>query len=504
MRFSNTRLKLSAYGLIFLLAIVSYRELVYWVPETLFLPSARGWFFLLSDSSPHLLYLLAAGLLIVQHKYLTSAFRKSSSGWPGLIILVLALCAFTWGHYVNAIDHIHLSFLMALIGSAWLISGKALVKAILIPVIILFLGTPIPAVLINQIVFPFQIWAAEHTVWLLQLARVPSVQEGDLIYLWNANFRVIETCTALGFMKWLITFALAYAYLFQLTRIQTILLVIAAPLIAYGINLLRIISLIYDPDIKLLASHMVQGVLFFMVGFVLLHLTSVLLERCTPTQIAEKETCNNPEDSLHTGHLSFYPALTITIFLSYLLLISVLLPRTPEPLGTATKDVLPDRIGDWQFESDIKRNGMLLGTLQYKHPQYKWYKNSGSSVNLFTAYDERIKRNRSFYSEKNAYPGEIGITRERYEFSINDIQTTALVTEYENIQVLSYHWYDGVESTGNDITHALLAFDQSPYRRQEIAKFTRVAIAIPAGPDGRQLAEKGLADFLEQLVRFDP
>jgi len=502
MHFNNARLNTWLYGLLILLAIASYRELVYWVPETLFLPSSRGWFFLLSDSSPHLLYLLAAGLLLIRHKYLASAFQDRSSGWPGLVMLALAFCAYAWGHFVNAIDYIHLSFLLALIGSAWIISGKALVKAILIPVIILFLGTPIPAVLINLIVFPFQVSAAEHTTGLLHLVGIPVLHEGDRIFLGDTrSFRVVETCTALGFMKWLITFALAYAYLFPVSRLHTLLLLISAPLIAYGVNLLRIISLMYNPGIELLGIHTLQGIFFFIVGFILLHATDVFLGHFTSSQPAEQGIDNLPVDRTHTGHSSRQPVLIMTLFFSCLLLISQLLPRTPDPVSTLPKSSLPDQIGDWKFVSDGKRNGMFLGTLQYQHAQYKWYNNAGSSVVLFTAYDDRIKRNRSFYSEKNAYPYEMGVTRERYKLSMDGIQATALVTEHDNIQHLTYHWYDGVKSTGNEVVRALLALDQSPYRRLEIAKLTRVTTTIPAGPNGRQLAEKSLADFLDHLVK---
>jgi len=353
------------YCSLVVLAAISYNELIYWVPETLFLPSARGWFFLLSDSSPHLLYLLAAGLLVTRYKYLAAAAQIRGTHWPGWVLLFPAIALFLWGHYVNAIDHIHLSFLLMSMSAAFLLFGKAMAKALLLPVLILFLGTPIPAVIINQIVFPFQLWTADHTVWLINAIGITAHAAGDLIYLENSNFRVAETCTALGFIKWLTTFAIAYVYLFPVSRLQSFLLILSAPFIAYTVNLGRVLSLVFNPENSALSAHVLQGIVFFMVGFIILYLVDcalgVLIKKCGPHQpCSNKDADNKPREYPEIKHVLF-----VTTLASALAVSSYTLPVASPPLDTHSGFVLPDTIDEWTSIARLKRNGVFHGTLQY-------------------------------------------------------------------------------------------------------------------------------------------
>jgi len=194
-----------------------------------------------------------------------------------MLFLLPGVCSFLWGHFVDVTNIIHVSFILVGFGAARRLSGKKLTCAILPPVLILVLATPLPAVLINQIIFPMQLWDTVHSVWLLNAIGIPSLAVGDMISMAESSTRFAESCTALGFTLWLTIFSLAYVYIFRITRWHAILLVLAAPLIAYTVNILRAFSLVLNPEMEVLTIHTLQGIVFFLIGFSLLYAVDTVL-----------------------------------------------------------------------------------------------------------------------------------------------------------------------------------------------------------------------------------
>ena len=47
----------------------------------------------------------------------------------------------------------------------------------------------------------------------------------------------------------------------------------------------------------------------------------------------------------------------------------------------------------------------------------------------------------------------------------------------QSARVLTYHWYEGADGLASETLRALLASDQSPFRRSQPARVIRVAIA---------------------------
>jgi hypothetical protein len=65
--------------------------------------------------------------------------------------------------------------------------------------------------------------------------------------------------------------------------------------------------------------------------------------------------------------------------------------------------------------------------------------------------------------------------------------------------MLTYHWYEGVESVATEILYAWLALDQSPFRREEMARVIRLSTYVELTPEGLTLADKRLRQFLKDL-----
>ncbi len=486
-------------ALIFALLAVIYKQLMGWDPSTHYLPMTQGWFFLLSESSPLYLLLFVVGLMVVRREEIIDAFKGDGNHRLGLLFLLPGAVLFAWGHYVNALDILFFSFLWVAMGIAGFLSGKRLILVLLLPMLMLALAVPPPAVLINQIVFPFQLWTAEHVAWLMNHAGISAFAQGDLVILSDSEFRVAETCTALGFTKWLVIFALAYLYLFPVSRLHSLLLLGISPFIAYGVNLLRVISLVLSPGIEVLSMHTFQGVAFFLVAFMLLHLTSGFLARFT--RYSAKAGAARRYET-HAGHEIKWPtSRPLMLCLAVLLLISIALPHwsLPEP-KTIARINLPKTIGNWTFVHEIPKN-TFLGTVQFTQLVSRSYVRDGNSVWVTIGLDDRMNRYSSFLSPKTAYPNAVGIFEETniVNLGFNDLHVTSTFSLFEDGSALSYHWHENVNGTLNEIVRACLALDQSPFRRSDYGVVIRVETGMLFTQQGRIQADAQLKDFISHM-----
>jgi EpsI family protein len=489
-------------GILFVLAALSYRELFTWNFSSHKLPNYVGWFFNLSDTAPQFHYLLAVGLFYIGRKDIIQAFQEQGAPWSATLFLLPGAVLLMWGRYVNASDIVYLSLLLVALGTARFLSGKNLTRAILLPILILVLALPLPAVLVNQIVFPFQLWTAEHIAWLLNLVGIPSQLVGDVIQLADQRVRVAESCTALGFIKWLLVIAIAYAYIFRVSRLHAITLILSAPLIAYAVNLLRAFSLVLNPGLEVLEIHLVQGIAFFMLGFSLLYAVDSIILRFA-RRGEDRESERQPEKRQNTDPCRKHTGLVILIFFYFLLLVlSLTVPRWSDPYaGQPAKLALPERLDDWKVARTQPLNRMFLGNIRYSSYIYRVYVRDSDRVSLFIGYDDRRRRDRSMLSAKNAYPDDMGRIEKRTLFELDTHQKTAesILTNTKRGRFLVYHWQEGIESIGEEMLRGLLALDQSPWRRPAGALVFRVATPVAPTSQGEREAEQRLRDFISDL-----
>ena len=164
-----------------MLVVLAFHQLVVGETASGFMPTVVGAFFSASGVPPQFIYILVIGLLVIRRKDIAIAYRGKGDPWSAMPFLVPGVSLFLWGHFVGVTDIIHVSFILIAFGAARYLSGKTLTRAILPPTLILMLATPLPAVLINQIIFPLQLWDTVHSVWLLNTIDIPALAMGDKI-----------------------------------------------------------------------------------------------------------------------------------------------------------------------------------------------------------------------------------------------------------------------------------------------------------------------------------
>jgi hypothetical protein len=274
-------------------------------------------------------------------------------------------------------------------------------------------------------------------------------------------------------------------------------------LIAYAVNILRAFTLVLNPEQEVLTLHTLQGAVFFMIGFSLLYAVDNLLMRYSAKAGKEqRETFHVQSKNELAGQKPGKLYVLVTLFM-VLFIVSLIMPVWPTPTTNAHPVIsLSEELGEWKTIENIPVKYSFLGSVRYSSTLYRAYKSTKGRITIFVGTDDRFQRNRSLLSDKNGYPGGIGLEQKR---SIVDLGSdighaiSIVIDDIDAQRWLTYYWYEDIDSVGKEILYAMLALDQSPFRREKQARVTRLTTYVELTPKGRLLADKRLRDFLQEM-----
>ena len=156
-------------------------------------------------------------ILWVERKRLMSEPVRPSFLWGGasVILALLALWAGTAGAelYMQ-----RMSLVLMLAGIVVYFWGFRLLRFMSVPLALLVLAVPIPAIVFNKIAFPLQLFASRCAVWAMQGFDIPVLRQGNVIEFLPLGARetkkleVVEACSGIRSLMTLVTLAAVYAY----------------------------------------------------------------------------------------------------------------------------------------------------------------------------------------------------------------------------------------------------------------------------------------------------
>jgi exosortase len=159
--------------------------------------------------------------------------------WSGLLILVLALMTLVQGTLKSGFFLYRISVLLFIAGMVVFLAGWKHLAAISFPLAFLLLMTP-SSTLMQQVTFPLQIIASKTATFLLMLAGVPAIREGNIILLPSAQLEVAEACSGIRSLFSLLTLTIFYGHLAETkTGVRVLLVIMAVPISVFA-NALRI------------------------------------------------------------------------------------------------------------------------------------------------------------------------------------------------------------------------------------------------------------------------
>ena len=187
----------------------------------------------------HGFFVPAFSLLLLWEDRAKLAALPLKPSWSGLVILVFALFALTVGVLSSEFFLPRISILLLIAGMVVFLAGWKYLLAVSFPLAFLILMVP-SSTIFGWVTFPLQILASKTASFLLTLAGVSVVREGNILLLSSARMEVAEACSGIQSLFSLVTLAIVYGYLVETKIGKRILLALAAVPISVLANALRI------------------------------------------------------------------------------------------------------------------------------------------------------------------------------------------------------------------------------------------------------------------------
>jgi len=528
---------------------LAFWRLLFWVP-TIGLGPLNAWLFLTTDPFPQTIFLISAALVYRRRGLLRRAMQGPGSPVLAAFPLLAGASLFVWGHNVDAMDLVLISFMLVSLGVGLLWFGGRFARELAVPLVVLVFAFPAPAVLTNQAFYVLRLSTAAHATALLKLVGIPVFREGNVIIASDVVAQVVDTCSGLRSMEMLALAAVFFVSWFPARRLRQVLLVAFAPAIAYLFNLFRVGVMVVAPTSEFSTNHARQGLAVFFGAVVCVILLDRVLGRLLPGRSegdraprpSEAEYGPGPESSSDVeqgqqpenepasianageglqseadpesdgdselerptslqgparSNGRFGTASLVALAVA-MLGVSIWMPRWDGPESRRLDAAkLPAELDGWTKTEKIDIDGGFLWTVRFRKQEYWRYERNGDAVTVFIGYDDRTARGRSLLSPKNALPRRGWEVVERSSVTLEAVESRIerVVARSETVKILTYHWYEGVNGLASEILRALLATDQSRFRRSQPARVIRVATALGSTPLVRQEQEATLRAF---------
>ena len=459
-----------------------------------------------AGGSPILIFAVVALLLLSRRAQFKRALGQQPRWVAGSTLLAGGATVGRWADYVNAPELLIPSSILLLLGAAAMLGGRAGLRTMVAPALFLVFAFPIPASIVNLLVWPLQLATAATTETFLRLVGHGPERFGDVIYTGAHAFQVIETCSGMRMIETLIMASVLYSILFYRRPFQLVSLLLIAPIVGYFVNFLRVLSIIFNPYGTWGTVHTAQGIAMLVVGvLIIVGLDSLLLRLETRLPPAPKELRTPVGSAPRVGWAR--PA-GVALLLTALGLGNFLLPAwQPEASRRISTEPRALRLPFELAKSKPKGRKLdrkflgSVGVTKWLHREYDFL---DSSVQVQILADDRLDRRGSLISKKTAVPG-LGYSELSHDVvSLGDrgyVDRYLYQSRSRNRprQTLVYHWYEGTTGRLEEIWRNTLVLDRGPIRRDHWAVAMRLSTVVSQGDEGTAAADARLQGFAEVI-----
>jgi exosortase len=247
-------------------------------------------------------------ILWAERGRLASVALRPRAVW-GAAVVVAALLMLWVGTAGAELFTQRTSLVLLLVGLVVYFFGWKMLRAVVVPLLLLLLAIPIPTIVFNKVAFPLQLFASRCAVWAMRMFDIPVLREGNIIELYplgsltTKRLEVVEACSGIRSLMTLVTLAVVYAYFTspsdeggqggrgpgRFRALRAVLVVLAAVPIAIITNAARvsgtgILARYYGTQVADGFFHEFSGWVIYVVAFLLLFAFGWLLDRFNPAR----------------------------------------------------------------------------------------------------------------------------------------------------------------------------------------------------------------------------
>ena len=189
-------------------------------------------------------------------------------------------------------------------------------------------------------------------------------------------------------------------------RTHAIFIVTISPVLGFLLNTVRVLMIILNPLSGVTADHTILGIVVLVAGVVAYSGIESLLNRFFPSgspRVGGAAYPPNP-DELRLAH--YDPRLSAGVIVALVVaLASVALPTWSDGGKVPGWSIsMPVQTRGWKARK-METDRLFLGSVHFSRTVGRRYENAGEVVEVFMGMSDRLKRDRSLFSPKNALPG---------------------------------------------------------------------------------------------------
>jgi exosortase len=227
------------------------------------------------ENYSHGFILVPFALYFAWRKRRALAAAPVEPGIGGLAVVAVSLLVLLAGLAGAELFLTRISLIGVIGGSIWFLWGRAHLRLLAFPVLLLFLMVPLPAIIFNQIAFPLQLLASRAGEAALTLGGVPVLREGNVLELATTKLEVAQACSGIRSLISLLTLGILLGKLSEQPIMMRILLAILTVPVAIAANAARVAGTGFaanwiGPEAAEGFFHAFSGWLVFVAAFALL------------------------------------------------------------------------------------------------------------------------------------------------------------------------------------------------------------------------------------------
>jgi exosortase D (VPLPA-CTERM-specific) len=347
-------------------------------------------------------------------------------GWLGAGLLVVGLAMLVVGTVGAELFLRRSSIVVVVAGLVWLFLGWSWLTALAFPIVFLLFMVPLPAIVMNAIAFPLQLFAAQTATFCLQVGGIPVLREGNVITLADTTLEVAEACSGIRSLQALLALGAVYGYFTQRSTWKRWALLLLSIPIAIAANAFRVsgtgfLAHYFGSEMAQGFYHSFAGWIVFVVAFVMLLACGTLLAKLPDGGgKANPEEANGPV-AVAAGARSAWPLVAglALIAAAGLFLHSRTAAEAAVPRKAFTE--LPLTLEGWRGR-DLAMDPSVLDILKLTDYSMRAYLPPAPAADVDGAYDGRTRQRSApiwlyvgyygsqrtgstYHSPKNCLPG---------------------------------------------------------------------------------------------------
>jgi exosortase D (VPLPA-CTERM-specific) len=459
-----------------------------------------------------LIPILSAFLIWQQRKQLRDL--PFSGSWLGLPIIAAGFALRMIGERTTMHTLEHYALLLVIYGLVLSLTGRAIVRRIWMPLLILIFAVPLPSFFGNALSLQLQLLSSQLGVWFIRMAGISVLLEGNVIDLGQYQLEVAEACSGLRYLFPLMTLAFILAYLFRGPAWKRFTIVLASIPITVLMNSLRIafIGVTVDRWGSGMAEgplHDFEGWLVFMLSTGALLAVAAMLARLGPSPRSLRDAFTmaiSPRSGTEinsappSGNQSRAELARPQVGIAALALVIIgaalsLLTPTPQisPPGRTGFDTFPRQFGPWTGRAEPLPPNILDALKLDDYVMATYTTKDRTPVSFYSAYYETQDATRAVHSPHDCIPGggwQIEKLEQRQFPALGNFSTFPInraIIRYGATRQVVYYWFQerGRHLTNEYVVRWYLFWDALTRQRTDGGLVRFVTPLQPGEPDAQ-------------------